>query len=88
MKDGVRCDECLSTDSDVIDSRPSPGKIRRRRMCNQCGNRFTTVEVKVEPRVKLIRRNLMLMRAREMTYQQIADRMGVSLATVWNKING
>lgn len=40
------CQQCGSTESKVIDSRPSDdGKqIRRRRECEVCGWRFTTVE--------------------------------------------
>lgn len=40
------CQECGSTESKVIDSRPSEDgrQIRRRRECEQCGWRFTTVE--------------------------------------------
>ncbi|MDR1088070.1 MAG: transcriptional regulator NrdR [Coriobacteriales bacterium] len=40
------CQQCGSTESRVIDSRPSEdGKqIRRRRECEACGWRFTTVE--------------------------------------------
>lgn len=40
------CQECGSTESKVIDSRPSDDgrQIRRRRECEECGWRFTTVE--------------------------------------------
>ena len=42
----MRCPYCNSTDSRVADSRPDIGDaiIRRRRVCNQCGAKFTTVE--------------------------------------------
>ena len=42
----MRCPYCNSTDSRVADSRPDSGDaiIRRRRVCNQCGAKFTTVE--------------------------------------------
>lgn len=41
------CQQCGSTESKVIDSRPSEDgrQIRRRRECEECGWRFTTVEV-------------------------------------------
>lgn len=40
------CQQCGSTESKVIDSRPSEDgrQIRRRRECESCGWRFTTVE--------------------------------------------
>ena len=42
----MRCPYCNSTDSRVADSRPDIGDavIRRRRVCNECGAKFTTVE--------------------------------------------
>lgn len=42
----MRCPYCNSTDSQVKDSRPDidDGIIRRRRVCNSCGAKFTTVE--------------------------------------------
>lgn len=43
---GMRCPYCNSSDSRVADSRPDTedAVIRRRRVCNQCGAKFTTVE--------------------------------------------
>jgi len=42
----VRCPFCGSPDSQVKDSRPSEdgAAIRRRRLCPECGGRFTTFE--------------------------------------------
>lgn len=42
----MRCPYCSSTDSQVKDSRPTDDDtaIRRRRVCNDCGGRFTTFE--------------------------------------------
>jgi transcriptional repressor NrdR len=42
----MRCPFCGSDDSQVKDSRPSEdgAAIRRRRLCPQCGGRFTTFE--------------------------------------------
>ena len=45
----MRCQFCGSPDSRVVDSRPADdgNTIRRRRVCSNCGRRFTTYE-KVE----------------------------------------
>lgn len=45
----MKCIYCNSTDSRVVDSRPTEegNSIRRRRECEKCGRRFTTYE-KVE----------------------------------------
>jgi transcriptional repressor NrdR len=42
----MRCPFCGSDDTLVKDSRPTEdnGAIRRRRLCDSCGQRFTTVE--------------------------------------------
>lgn len=46
----MRCPFCgYEDDTKVIDSRPSEGKIRRRRECTRCGKRFTTYEVVEKP---------------------------------------
>lgn len=41
----MRCPECGFDDSKVIDSRPTDGRIRRRRECLSCKCRFTTYEI-------------------------------------------
>ena len=41
----MKCPECGFEDSKVIDSRPTDGKIRRRRECLSCKCRFTTYEI-------------------------------------------
>ena len=41
----MKCPECGFEDSKVVDSRPTDDKIRRRRECLQCKNRFTTYEI-------------------------------------------
>ena len=45
----MKCPFCATLDSKVVDSRPvdDTNSIRRRRMCESCGKRFTTYE-KVE----------------------------------------
>lgn len=40
----MRCPKCHNTNSKVIDSRPSNQSVRRRRECETCLNRFSTVE--------------------------------------------
>ena len=54
----MRCPYCNSTDSRVTDSRPDTEDaiIRRRRVCNQCGAKFTTVE-RVQMRDLMVRKN-------------------------------
>lgn len=74
--------------SEVIDTRPGPSRIRRRRLCQSCGERFTTSEVIVPPRIKITRRQIMLMRSRGLTYEDIAGRLQVSPTTVWLRVNG
>ena len=41
----MKCPECGFDDSKVIDSRPTDGRIRRRRECLSCKFRFTTYEI-------------------------------------------
>lgn len=43
----MRCPKCNFYDTTVKDSRPAHDKraIRRRRLCNSCGHRFTSYEV-------------------------------------------
>ena len=54
----MRCPYCNSTDSRVTDSRPDieDAIIRRRRVCEQCGAKFTTVE-RVQMRDLVVRKN-------------------------------
>lgn len=40
----MRCPYCGSVDTQVKDSRPTEDAIRRRRVCPDCGGRFTTFE--------------------------------------------
>jgi len=43
---GIRCPDCDSYNTSVLDSRPSPNRQqRRRRKCEDCGKRNTTYEV-------------------------------------------
>lgn len=54
--DALLCGFCGGTTS-VSDSRPARGVdgIRRRRRCNNCGERFTTVEFRAEANASLLR---------------------------------
>ena len=40
----MRCPYCGGADTNVRDSRPAEDAIRRRRVCPDCGGRFTTFE--------------------------------------------
>ena len=40
----MKCPKCQSEDSRVVDSRQAENAIRRRRVCEACGFRFTTFE--------------------------------------------
>ena len=50
----MRCPSCRSEEGKVIDSRTSEGgsAVRRRRVCRQCGRRFTTKE-RIEEELRL-----------------------------------
>ncbi len=54
----MRCPYCNSSESQVKDSRPDTedATIRRRRVCNDCGAKFTTVE-RVQMRDLTVRKN-------------------------------
>lgn len=41
---GVRCPDCGSTERKVIESRRQTNEVRRRCVCQNCSNRFTTIE--------------------------------------------
>lgn len=47
---GLHCVACGKRSLTTIDSRPTFGGIRRRKKCNLCGYRFSTVEKIVESR--------------------------------------
>lgn len=53
----MKCDECQYDDTKVIESRDvSDGEsVRRRRMCTQCGHRFTTYERIERPQLVVIK---------------------------------
>lgn len=55
----MRCPYCENIDTKVVDSRPTDeGRaIRRRRLCEACGKRFTTYEKLEENIVMVIKKN-------------------------------
>jgi transcriptional repressor NrdR len=53
----VLCPFCSADTSQVIDTRPTPEGVRRRRECGGCGERFTTYERADEPRLDVIKRD-------------------------------
>lgn len=54
----MRCPYCRHDDDKVIDSRASEDgfAIRRRRVCNQCGRRYTTYERLSESDLKVVKK--------------------------------
>ena len=53
----MRCNQCQSTESKVVESRDVSGgvAIRRRRECLKCQNRFTTYERVEQPQVIIVK---------------------------------
>ena len=47
---GLHCSACGKRKLLTIDSRPAFGGIRRRKECNACGYRFSTLEVVTKSR--------------------------------------
>ena len=41
----MKCPKCKCKDSYVIDTRDTGAYIRRRRVCNKCGTRYSTFEL-------------------------------------------
>lgn len=56
-----KCPKCGSYDSRTIDSRPgNDGTIRRRRVCDNCLQRYSTIEI-TDASFKAIQRDLDLL---------------------------
>jgi transcriptional repressor NrdR len=55
----VRCPSCSHEDTRVVDSREAEDgdSIRRRRACDQCGERFTTRERSESARIQVVKRD-------------------------------
>lgn len=74
----MRCPFCANLESQVKDSRPSEdgSSIRRRRMCPECGSRFTTFE-----RVQLREVSVIKSDGREVSFDREKLIKSVNLAT-------
>ncbi len=55
----VRCPSCAAADTRVVDSREAEegSAIRRRRVCDACGERFTTFERTESARIQVVKRD-------------------------------
>ncbi len=55
----MRCPSCAAADTRVVDSREAEegSAIRRRRVCDSCGERFTTFERTESARIQVIKRD-------------------------------
>ena len=55
----VRCPNCANPDTKVVDSREAEegAAIRRRRVCDACGERFTTFERSESARLQVVKRD-------------------------------
>ena len=78
----MRCPFCSNDDSQVKDSRPTEDNtaIRRRRICEQCGSRFTTFE-----RIQL--RDLIVVKSNDQKESFDRDKMYRSLSLALRKRN-
>ena len=78
----MRCPFCSNEDSQVKDSRPTEDNtaIRRRRICEQCGSRFTTFE-----RIQL--RDLVVIKNKGQQENFDRDKMFRSLSLALRKRN-
>ena len=78
----MRCPFCSNEDSQVKDSRPTEDNtaIRRRRICDQCGSRFTTFE-----RIQL--RDLVVIKTNDKKEVFDRDKMFRSLSMALRKRN-
>ena len=52
----MKCRECGCEESSVIESRPRPYGARRRRVCDRCSHRFTTMEIASEEYAEIRRK--------------------------------
>lgn len=87
----MKCPECGFEDSKVIDSRPTDGKIRRRRECLSCKCRFTTYEIVENIPLMVIKKDNSL---EHFDSQKIIERVlratakrPVSLSAIENMVN-
>ena len=71
----MRCPNCSRGDTGVIDSRPTGARVRRRRECKHCGERFTTREELAREFPKIVKRD-----KRREEYQSPKLRTSIGLA--------
>lgn len=86
----MNCPECGYEDSKVIDSRPTDGKIRRRRECLSCKCRFTTYEIVEDTPLMVVKKDCSL---EPFNAQKLIDKLlratvkrPVSLETIENMV--
>ncbi len=53
----MKCPDCGYMETKVIDSRQIQDKIRRRRVCGECGRRFTTFEIVEKPLLMVLKKD-------------------------------
>ena len=53
----MKCPFCGCADTKVLDSRPCNDKKRRRRICPECGKRFTTYEIVEIPQLMVYKKD-------------------------------
>jgi transcriptional repressor NrdR len=90
----MRCPKCSHLEDKVIDSRGARNNalIRRRRMCLQCGHRFTTYEEIVKTKLRIIKRDGRhedLDRAKLISgIERACEKRPVSTADIENLVDG
>lgn len=53
----MNCPNCKSNQTFIVDSRACGNSTRRRRECEGCGERWSTLEISVEEHLKLVASN-------------------------------
>ena len=90
----LECPKCCSKDHRVVDSRPRAAPaFWRRRLCEKCGHRFSTIEKIQTGRLDCVVTPSMAvkikaMRRNQMKWKDIAKSTGVSITTAWKVYNG
>jgi transcriptional regulator NrdR family protein len=85
---------CMHERSKVMRVHPTPAGDRRRRLCCDCGVLFSTIQAadgeeqpapkyqKRKPPGKATQADVVALRSLDLTYRQIAERLGISLGKV------
>ncbi|RJP33831.1 MAG: transcriptional repressor NrdR [Phycisphaerales bacterium] len=87
----MRCPSCRTDSDKVIDSRTTDGgrAIRRRRMCQECGRRFTTKErIEEELRLSVIKSDGSVVLYRREKVRDGVERACYKLAVTEEQITG